>query len=664
MLDYSLIETGFGFNQEIVVKGSLGESYRFSSKGPLQATTQPKSFSHLNEATFFLRRYCIGGSGSIISQLYATFANDPAPWQHDLDEQIDGLSRLLMNGQFFAYSTEVRAPVPEHIKPNMPLAGTAAKMEGSNLNRSASNTLGPGGEDPENILEDLDLYCALPDDSPAADLPYTVTMADGTVLRGTLDKKGEKHLPNLKPNSVDVEFGEQPDEAAIAATRKQISSVLDNIIADERAEKETLTATYDELNVAEKGLVSIGSLLTGFGKAGVDLVKSTAELAYNLAEFASPLRPLKQALNASWKAYNADDSHSWTSEFVTNWSDSEHQAYVKALGFDPSAITKEQLTEAYEIASFICADFETQDLLTDFVADYASAQHHTELTEMGGAAVFDIVLTVLLVALTGGAGNAAMAAKKTSKLKKLAAPFKKLTQQLKKKNRFKTKSGHTGGRVEQKIGKPDGAELNKKQTEEQGSRKIARNAAEDRAEITRLSKAGNIEAARDILRQHIPKAPSNNWDDFIERLDIDNPKDGAVFWSGDDEAALKYARSIGGTTLEGTPGGSVINGWDELKKLPWNEDKGPPPWSGTLWETISTKFANGATGKVSIVQKAEKLWDQGTVWHNVEKDIIKRSLRNGKVTDIEIFVLRSDGSATQLSPSYVNDLMKLKGIPR
>jgi hypothetical protein len=467
MLDYSLIETGFGFNQEIVVKGSLGESYRFSSKGPLQATTQPKAFSHLNEATFFLRRYCIGGSGSIISQLYATFANDPAPWQHDLDEQIDGLSRLLMSGQFFAYSTEVRAPVPEHIKPNMPLAGTAAKMEGISLSRSASSTLGTGGETSKNLVEDLDLYCTLPDGSPAADLPYTVTMADGTVLKGTLDKKGEKHLPNLKPNSVDVEFGEKPDEAAITATRNQISSLLDSIIADEQAEAAELSEKYKNLSAVEaRQLVGL-SEFEGMKKAGeltIDAVLNLDEVFASLRKpaahlsgdfsYHSDLGRLGRMLEAAWGAFNADDK-SWGDSFNSSWSESEHQAYIQHLkATEYFTITRQPLVEAYEIASFICDDPETRALFTKFTQDYISAQHYTEVAEMSGFAVFEVTLGALT-----GAGTTAATSAAVRKLPALGKLLKKLNVLLKNKKKYKTKSGHTGGRVEQKIGKPDGAEV-------------------------------------------------------------------------------------------------------------------------------------------------------------------------------------------------------------
>jgi hypothetical protein len=147
---------------------------------------------------------------------------------------------------------------------------------------------------------------------------------------------------------------------------------------------------------------------------------------------------------------------------------------------------------------------------------------------------------------------------------------------------------------------------------------------------------------------------------------VQAPKDGAVFWSGGKEgqaAAQRYAESIGGTTLEATPGGNAINGWDEVNDLPWDGQQGSPPFGGDLWKGVSKKFANGAEGNVSVVQPLHKLWDQGTVWHNVEKKIIVDKMKVGEVTGIDVFTTKKDGSIVSLSENYVNDLLNLQGIP-
>jgi hypothetical protein len=181
--------------------------------------------------------------------------------------------------------------------------------------------------------------------------------------------------------------------------------------------------------------------------------------------------------------------------------------------------------------------------------------------------------------------------------------------------------------------------------------------------------------AREILKPHIPQKPGDKWDGFIERLDVSTSKDGAVLWSGNQPAAQKFAEGIGGTTLEATPGGRVIDGWDEVNNIPWNTGKGQAPGSGELWNGTSKKFAQSASGEVHVVQRPVKLWDQETVWHNIEKPEIIKSMESGKVTKVNMYVLNGDSHPSTyaltgnsqpvpLSENYVNGLLKLKGAPR
>lgn len=98
---------------------------------------------------------------------------------------------------------------------------------------------------------------------------------------------------------------------------------------------------------------------------------------------------------------------------------------------------------------------------------------------------------------------------------------------------------------------------------------------------------------------------------------------------------MKYADEIGGTTLEGTPGGNIINNWAELNDhfSGWRGD--PEPNGFSLWGGVSSKYAEGATGKVTVVQSAEKAAQGGgDVWKNAEKRILESNTEDGIVTDI------------------------------
>jgi len=213
-------------------------------------------------------------------------------------------------------------------------------------------------------------------------------------------------------------------------------------------------------------------------------------------------------------------------------------------------------------------------------------------------------------------------------------------------------------------------------------------AAADRDRITQLSKeaheakkSGNselakkkINEARDILRPYLPEKNSNgNWDEVVKRLDVSSPKDGAVFWSGTayqaaktgrPDAARVFAEKIGGVTLETTPGGTIIDGWDEVNKgYPWNADYGPPPWSSQLWEEASEKYAKGTSGVVNLVQTPNKLWDPTTIWHTREKPMLLDRMEQGKISDIKMYVVDLSSGTHGLPDTYINQLLKFDQRP-
>ena len=84
-------------------------------------------------------------------------------------------------------------------------------------------------------------------------------------------------------------------------------------------------------------------------------------------------------------------------------------------------------------------------------------------------------------------------------------------------------------------------------------------------------------------------------------FDLSSPKGGAVFWSGNKTEAMNYANKINGTTMEGTRGGQVFDDWNWLgNQFPeWDSknilDQKP------IWESLSRRYANGASGTVYYV---------------------------------------------------------------
>jgi hypothetical protein len=200
-------------------------------------------------------------------------------------------------------------------------------------------------------------------------------------------------------------------------------------------------------------------------------------------------------------------------------------------------------------------------------------------------------------------------------------------------------------------------------------------AAADRERITRLSneireaeQKGDVAlaakkktAARNILLPYIPKKPDDTWDEVIERLDVSSPKDGAVFWSGDPKAAQRFAEKINGVTLETTAGGRIIDNWDVLDGYSWDSRYGDPPFVKDLWSGASQKYADGALGKVNVVQTHTKMWNTETLWHHVEKTTIQDKLMSGDVSAVNMYELNcSTGDFISLSKNHVKSLFKLE----
>lgn len=151
---------------------------------------------------------------------------------------------------------------------------------------------------------------------------------------------------------------------------------------------------------------------------------------------------------------------------------------------------------------------------------------------------------------------------------------------------------------------------------------------------------------------------------------MSSPKDGAVFWSGtayqakttgQPDAARVLAKELEGVTLESTPGGRIIDGWDEINDdYPWDELKGPAPWASDVWGKVSTNYAKSASGEVNVVQTPKKLRDKETIWYKREKGELIKRMATSEVSNIKIHVLDSAGKVTPLPDDEVTELLMFK----
>lgn len=120
------------------------------------------------------------------------------------------------------------------------------------------------------------------------------------------------------------------------------------------------------------------------------------------------------------------------------------------------------VTEAYEIVAYIADDAEFRDMFIQFGKDYAGAQSSIEWAEFAGGGLFEIALTALLLAYTGGLGNVAQAASKVrhaSRLRILGGMLRKLGSLLQRKKLNKKTKGGVDSKHKVEAEKPEGPKL-------------------------------------------------------------------------------------------------------------------------------------------------------------------------------------------------------------
>lgn len=211
-----------------------------------------------------------------------------------------------------------------------------------------------------------------------------------------------RDAPEDKPENIDQ---------AIRTARTSLQMHLRTIIQDEQKEKAKIEADYEKLSAAEKAAFSAKKAATGLGKAAKDFLI----WANDLADVIDVNRRAIRVVEAAKKTYWDQNKKSWGENLVQ----AEYKEIIEMLGFDPAKITRAQVEEAYELANLIWSDIETRNILKQFSIDYAKAQHHTEWTEMAGGLAFEVILTLLIAAITGGAGAVAVVAKNMSLMTKL-----------------------------------------------------------------------------------------------------------------------------------------------------------------------------------------------------------------------------------------------------
>ena len=222
---------------------------------------------------------------------------------------------------------------------------------------------------------------------------------------------------------------EQAEKRTLISIRSDIKSALRQIVDQERIESQLIEKQYQQKNAFGKAQAQISS----FGKGLYGAGESFLTWMKDVNDVLSLSQRLWRVMKAAAAADSANEGQRYQ-VFQQTLADSEKKELVEALGFDPAKISVDKFKQAFELANLIYDDHLTQIILTQFVKDYADAQHSLEWSEFSGGAAFEVILTALLALATGGVGAIASLgaqARKISQLKKLGKLFSELAEALK-----------------------------------------------------------------------------------------------------------------------------------------------------------------------------------------------------------------------------------------
>lgn len=278
---------------------------------------------------------------------------------------------------------------------------------------------------------------------------YRAIDSEGMEWNGRLNDQGQVCLAGLPEGKVQVDLlPETSDDKALKATRRAIQQVLDQIIADQKAEADEYERDLENLGGPRRvyeHIHKVGESVWNAAVGAIELAETATHKLIEISNFLHPVNLLGDQLKAAYKSYQDGEltREQWYDSINQNLKDEHQKDLARIFGIEPDDLSKERLqdlmaliAEAYDVAAFIADDPETQTMFKQFAKDLAATQHSMEWAEASGALVFELILAALLAVFTGGVGTAAQASTKlrhTAEMRKLAPLFRKLAEQLRSK---------------------------------------------------------------------------------------------------------------------------------------------------------------------------------------------------------------------------------------
>ena len=238
-------------------------------------------------------------------------------------------------------------------------------------------------------------------------------------------------IPNTGIGSVTIEV--LPDAPKkIADLRKQIKTILDDVIKEERAEARKIAKEYNKKSY--------------LGKVGENLKAEARGVGHVVEGIWSGIKAIGSAIKEVGEQ---------AGEYILDPSNApetfkEDVKAVKAKYYE----LKHASEKAIDIYQTLKDDPATAEMLEHFASEYIDAQHSTELFENAAAMVAGVGLTLI----TGGAAAAALGTRFAAATAKLAPLLEKLATTLKQKKWFykkKTVKANTKVEVDREIIRED-----------------------------------------------------------------------------------------------------------------------------------------------------------------------------------------------------------------
>ncbi|WP_369985196.1 hypothetical protein [Thalassolituus sp.] len=298
----------------------------------------------------------------------------------------------------------------------------------------------------------FDVLSRLPNYSPQRRITMARALADNHLILEKL-----KSLPEVVPDNRSI-------------LRVQIRNALRSIVEDEKREAAMHQRQMDKESTLMKGLIYTGAFMTGIGSSAWGLAVQAKEIS----DVINPFVKMQHHATALRTAWESDD---FADTYTETYLSGEKRELVEAIGFDPSQITQQQIDEAIAMADLVLNDNSIRDILYGFVKDYAEAQHAIEITRVAGSGAFELILTIIVAAVTGGAGVVAAVGSKMHLVRKFKGvgehlvEFAKASRSIKKAKK-ESQGQNTGpGKFESEAGSakqtnPHGAETGEPSSKE------------------------------------------------------------------------------------------------------------------------------------------------------------------------------------------------------